>query len=113
MLFENWGRRVGRVTTLLLLHLLEITGNVLVLRLYFVGDPGAISLHRAAKAMNIGSSSQVTMIAQELTESVRSSIIGAIDLLIIFGLIRSLIQCCRACIFVDQELTFEVGHLGK
>ena len=95
------------------MHLLEIAGDVLVLRLHFVGDPRAISLHWATEAMNVGSTSEVAMVAQELAESVRSFVIRAMDLLIVFGLVRSIIQCCRARIFVDQELTFEVRNLGK
>ena len=63
--------------------------------------------------MYIGSSPHVTMIAQELTESVWSFVVGASHLLIIIGLILSVIKLCRAIIFVDQELTFKVGHLGE
>ena len=53
------------------------------------------------------------MIAQELTESVRSFVVRASHLLIIIGLILFVIKLCRAIIFVDQELTFEVRHLRE
>ena len=63
--------------------------------------------------MNVGSSSQVTMVAQELTESIGCFVVGAIYFLIIISLIGTIIHLCRAIIFVDQELTFEVGYLGE
>ena len=41
------------------------------------------------------------MIAQQLTESVWSFVVRAINLLIIIGLIRSVIHLCVTIIFVD------------